>query len=106
MTYRETFDVKKQSIPATLVFDFLSQLSVGESIESPVVTATVYSGVDPNPSSLVATPPVEEFRPAISQQATGGISGVMYMITCEVVARDLEPPSTRPLYLQGYLTVV
>ena len=57
--------------------DFISSLGVAETISSATVTASVYSGVDPNPQFIVLG--AATITGTIVQQGiTGGVLGTIY----------------------------
>lgn len=81
MTYRSSFDAKTSTVDSRAVFDFTSELGTGESIYSAATTATVYSGTDASPGTLVSgTTSVSGTQ--VTQALTGGVIGVTYMLTC------------------------
>lgn len=107
MTYRVIFDAKKQTVSTTVSFDFTSVLLAGEVINTtsspPVITATVYSGTDPQPGRLV-TQPKEVNGPVVSIQLLNGVVGVTYLLVCKISIG--AAPYLKYAYLEGYLTVV
>lgn len=63
--------------------DFISRLEAGETITGVGVVCSVFSGVDAAPSAvLVGAPAV--IGSIVRQQVTGGLAGVMYLLTCTV----------------------
>lgn len=66
------------------VFDFVSNLAVGETITSQTVTAEVYSGVDSSPQSIVNGSATVVNSTQVQQSMTGGILGVIYDLVCSV----------------------
>lgn len=64
-------------------FDFAGEMSYGETIDTNVVTATVWSGTDASPSSLISGVP-SSTGGVVTQAITGGVTGVIYELTCEV----------------------
>lgn len=81
-------------------FDFSGDLAASETISTKVVTATVYSGVDPSPSSLVSGS-ASSTGAVVSQILTGGVLGVIYEILCTVTTS-----AGQTLERVGYLAVV
>jgi hypothetical protein len=79
-------------------FPFLDELGAGETIASVITSATVTSGVDANPSSILSGASVISGT-SVLQRVTGGIAGVTYHLravvtantgTVHVVASDLK----------------
>lgn len=67
-------------------FSFLSQIPANSSLTGATVTASVYSGVDPNPSAILSG--AATFLGAlVNQLFTGGVVGVIYEI--KVQATDV-----------------
>jgi hypothetical protein len=62
------------------VFEFLSLLGTGETVSSATVTVTVWSGVDANPSALKSGA-ASCSGTRVTQTFTGGLEGVIYLIT-------------------------
>ncbi len=84
-----------------LQFDFASYLLLGETITSAVVTCSVYSGTDANPSAVT-----NGFSPAIvntvvTNGAAPTIAGVIYQVSCAATTSNLDIHT-----LSGYLAVV
>lgn len=82
------------------VFDFTSQLGVGETISAASVTASVYSGVDPAPSGLIASSAAVSGA-QVTQLLTAGVLGVVYELNCSAATSANET-----LQLTAYLAVV
>lgn len=80
-------------------FDFTSQLATGETISTAVCTATVYSGTDASPSSIISGSAAIS-TPIISQKLTAGILGVCYLILCAITTS-----AGQTLILSGYLVI-
>jgi hypothetical protein len=78
-------------------FDFTSQLAVGETLSGPVVTATVYSGLDPNPAALVSGAASIINSTQVRQLLTGGVVGVIYELLCQVTT-SLGQTLVQPAY--------
>jgi flagellar biosynthesis protein FliR len=81
-------------------FNFLSLLAVGETISSATVTATVYTGVDPSPSSMISGSATISGS-IVSQKVAGGVLGVVYELLCSAVTS-----AGQTLLLAGYFAVV
>ena len=65
-------------------FDFISSLQPGETIASQSVTASVYSGLDPNPGALVSGAASVQSVTQVWQLITGGVVGVIYELLCTI----------------------
>ncbi len=65
-------------------FDFISVLAAGETISTQVVTASVYSGVDPNPSALISGAAAVQNTTQVWQLFTQGVVGVIYELLCRI----------------------
>ncbi len=97
---RVTYQSMTQGSSVVLATDFISKLQQGETISSATTTASVYTGVDPNASSLVQGAPSVSGT-VVNTLVGGGVTGVIYEI--KVVATT-SLPQTIPLC--GYLAVV
>jgi hypothetical protein len=64
-------------------FDFTGDLASSETFSTKVVTASVYSGVDASPSSLISGSAVDD-NPRVKQLITAGVAGVIYELKCTV----------------------
>jgi len=64
-------------------FDFISALAPTETILTAVVTAAVYTGVDPNPSAIISGGAVISGT-QVTQLVVGGVVGTIYGLTCSV----------------------
>lgn len=67
--------------PAT--FDFTSSLGATETISTQSVAATVYSGVDANPSAIISGAATASGK-IVSQTLTAGVSGCIYQLVCTI----------------------
>lgn len=74
---------KKVGETAPTTFDFTSQLGATETISTQVVAATVYSGVDANPSAIISGAATASGK-IVSQVLTAGVSGVIYQLLCTI----------------------
>lgn len=64
--------------------DFISSLAVGETITSSLVTASVYTGIDPNPSAIVLGSTTTSGT-IVNQGITAGVMGTIYELLYKVV---------------------
>lgn len=83
-----------------LPFDFASRLGVTETISTQVVTATVYSGVDATPSSIISGSATASGT-IVSQKVTAGVLGVIYQLACTITTS-----LGQTLLLTGFLAIV
>jgi hypothetical protein len=81
-------------------FDFTSQLAVGETISTQVVTATVYSGTDATPSALINGAATASGA-KVTQSITAGTVGVVYALICKITTS-----ASQTLEMAAYLAVV
>lgn len=63
------------------VFDFISRLASGETLSSATTTASVWSGVDSNPSAIISGSATISGT-KVTQNITGGAVGTIYMVNC------------------------
>ena len=82
------------------VFDFASDLAVGETISTQTVTATVYSGTDANPAAIISGG-ASASGTKVTQTITGGFTGVIYVLTCTITTS-----LSQTLKLVGYLLIL
>ena len=94
---RTVFPPKRLSETKIYQFNFLSDLGPTEYVSSAAVAVTVYSGVDPSPSSLLSGI-TSESGSIVSQQILGGISGVIYELSCSATT-SLSQILTHVAYL-------
>lgn len=95
-----TFPSKLVAENATLPFDFASRLAAGETISTKSVAATVYTGTDASPSSIVSGS-ASSSGSIVSQLITAGTAGVIYLLTCTITTN-----AGQTLQLVGYLAVL
>jgi len=78
--------LKSKKVGETLGFsvDFISSLAPEEIISSASVTASVYSGVDPNPQFIVLSTPTITGS-VVSQGITGGVLGTIYELLYKAI---------------------
>ena len=81
-------------------FDFLSSLAPTETISTKIVTASVYSGVDPGPASLIAGA-ASSSGTVVTQKVLGGVMGVTYELLCSITTS-----TGQTLQQSGYLAIV
>jgi hypothetical protein len=81
-------------------FDFISRLGVTETLVSAVATATVYSGTDPSPGSIISGAAVISGT-QVTQKVVGGLLGVIY----EILITALTSLG-QSLEMSGYLAIV
>lgn len=82
------------------VFDFTSLLASGETLSTATTTATVYSGTDASPSSVISGA-ASISGAKVTQKLTAGTLGVTYLITCTVTTS-----TSQTLVLEGFLPIV
>lgn len=80
------FASKGTAETVALVFDFSGLSLQPNTLTSPVVTAAVYSGVDPAPASLISGSASVASSTGIIQKIAGGVAGCIYELTCTVTA--------------------
>ncbi len=97
---RITLDAKQVSETVNEVFDFTSQIAVGETLSTAVVTATTYSGTDASPSAIVSGS-ASISGAQVTQAITAGTLGVVYLLTCTVTTS-----LSQTLTLNAFLPVI
>ena len=80
---RVTLENKTSGETRIETFDFTSALSASETISTASVAATVYSGTDTSPSSVVSGTATISGQ-TVTQKVTGGVLGVVYLLTCTI----------------------
>lgn len=95
-----SFPPKLTSSTFTVQFDFISQLAVGETISTQVVTCTVYSGTDASPSFMISGSATASGT-IVSQNITAGTEGVVYYLKCTITTS-----AGQTLVQTGFLVVV
>ena len=83
-----------------VLFDFTSSLALSETISTQICTASVYSGTDPSPGSLIAGAATASGA-QVTQRLLGGVVGVIYEIACKITTS-----TGQTLQLVGYLPVL
>lgn len=96
---RVTLPPKRQGETVNYEFDFLSQLGPTETISTKVTTASVFSGVDASPSSVI-NGAASNSGSVVTQSLTAGTVGVIYTIVCTVTTS-----LSQTIKLVGYLYV-
>lgn len=81
-------------------FNFISSLAPAETLSTAVTTCSVYSGLDPSPSSVIAAAATIVGQ-QVQQKLTGGVLGVIYELLCTVTTS-----LGQTLELSGYLAVI
>ena len=84
-----------------LGFDFQPMIDAQGTISSSSVAASVYSGVDANPSAIVKDATVSTGRTAVTQLVTAGVVGTIYELICTAVT-----VGGQTLQLAGYLVII
>jgi flagellar biosynthesis protein FliR len=97
---RAHLDSKLAGETVVETFDFISRLGVSETISAQTVTASVYSGVDANPSALVSGS-ASASGTVVSQAITGGVTGVTYVLLCTITTS-----AGQTLQLSALLTIL
>jgi hypothetical protein len=82
------------------VFDFTSNLAIGETISTATCTCTVFSGIDGSPSSVI-NGAASISGTQVTQSLTGGVVGVIYNIQCSVTTS-----TSQTLQMQGLLAII
>lgn len=81
-------------------FDFTSRMGPTETISSAVVAASVFSGTDASPTSIISGGATSSGQ-VVSQNITGGVLGVLYLLVCTI-----STSLGQVLQLSAYLPVV
>lgn len=90
---------KLQGATLNVTFDFISNLGVSETISTKVVTASVYSGVDATPSSVI-NGAASSSGTIVTQSLKAGVVGVVYEILCTITTS-----LSQTLLLSAYFVV-
>ena len=93
-------DPKLAGETKSLVFDFLSQLAVGETISTKAVVATVFSGTDATPSTVI-NGAASSSGSQVTQSVTAGTEGVLYKLVCTITTS-----LSKTLQLSTFMAVV
>ena len=97
---RQIIEGKQSGETVTIPFSFLSHLATGETISSASTTATVYSGTDASPSSIISGAPSISGS-TVSQKVIGGTLGVTYVLVCSATTS-----TGQVLQISGYLVII
>lgn len=100
MTDRVELQPKLVGATQTYQFDFASLLAQGETISTQTVAATVYSGTDASPSSIISGSATASGT-IVSQKITAGTLGVIYQLKCTITTS-----ASQTLVLTGYLAII
>ena len=79
--------IKVSEGPATVTFNFTAAMASSATILTQVVTATVYSGVDPNPAAVISGAATASGK-VVSQNILGAVAGVIYQLLCVITTSD------------------
>lgn len=80
---------KLYSETISLTFEFGGRLLEGETLTGGGCVVSVLSGTDPDPSSMLVGGAVQNGTEII-QQVTGGLPGVIYVISCQADTSELN----------------
>lgn len=94
------FPPKNIASTISQTFNFSSALAISETIASAVVTATVFSGEDASPASIIDGIATVSGS-TVLQNITAGVVGVVYVLSCAITTS-----TGQELLLNGYLAVV
>lgn len=97
---RIVLEAKQSGETRTETFDFASRLALGETLSTASTTATVYSGTDASPSSVISGS-ASISGTQVSQKLTAGTEGVTYLLACSVTTS-----AGQTLKIYAFLTVV
>lgn len=97
---RIIFDPKLVGETNSYPFDFTSKINAaGVTISTHSVTASVWSGVDPNPSAIIGAASSVTGQ-VVSQTITAGVAGVIYLLLAQAATND-----GRTLQIEALLAV-
>lgn len=97
---RQVISTKRAVDTQQLVFDFISQMGVTETLVSAVNTISIYSGDDPG-GSLAFIGSASTSGTRATQIISGGVSGCIYQITCRGLTQ-----ANRRTFLRSFLVVL
>lgn len=75
--------VKRATELGPVTFDFSNSLVGAETISTQSVAASVYSGVDSNPSNIISGVATASGK-TVSQKITIAVTGVIYQLFCTI----------------------
>ena len=84
MTSRTILPAKDVTETIEAIFNFQDQMPFGTTISGAAVTASVFTGVDPNPMAIINGVPALVAGFNIKQEITAGVAGVIYLLVCSV----------------------
>ena len=97
---RVVIPAKAANAKQDVIFDFISILAEGETLAAAVVSASVFSGTDASPESLLnGSASIDGTR--VTQNIQGGQTGVIYTLLCIVGTCNSQHIS-----LAGYLSIL
>jgi len=96
---RVAFPPKAPNEVQTYSFDFTSRLAASETISTKVVTASVYSGTDASPESIIYGA-ASSSGAIVSQKIGAGVLGVTYLLVCSITTS-----TGQVLQLGAYLVI-
>lgn len=97
---RVVLEAKRVGETRAYSFDYTSALATTETISTKSVAATVYSGTDASPSSIISGA-ASSTGASVAQKVTGGIAGVIYQLVCTVTTS-----TGQTLQLVAFLAVI
>ena len=93
-------DQKSPAATVQVAFDFVSLLAAGVTLSAPLVTASVWAGVDATPGAIVLGA-ASVSGSQVLQSITAGVAGTIYKLTAQA-----STSNGQTLILYGYLAVV
>lgn len=97
---QEIFQSKPPTDTKNFYFDFTGDLAIAETISTQVVTATVWSGTDANPSAVISGS-ASASGDVVTQKITAGVEGVTYRLLCTITTSGGQT-----LTRAGYLVIL
>lgn len=95
-----TLPPKLVNASAFIAFDYISQLTSGETISGSSVTCSVFSGTDANPSALISGV-TSVAGSIVTQKIVDGLTGVIYLLTCSATTS-----LGNVKFIQAYLAII
>jgi hypothetical protein len=98
---------KPLSETSNYTVDFISRIGYTSYTASAVVTASLYSGTDPNPSAILAGAPVISGS-QVTQSITGGVLGNIYELSYALTVTPFSPVTlpAQTLVITAYLAII